>query len=169
MFDCWIFCYRYQFNPIHFQLPVVSVILLKALTNLPHSDYTMCKCLIDSLHVSVNDLLVWNRWISDVLISVFAFTFMLLEYWMFRKIVCCNYWTVVVGWRSTASNWCACWYAWNVPVSAVLGVLLITAYFVHFSCIFLNLLLLNFHIVIMISIWKCDHITDVLQLVSFLS
>lgn len=46
----------YQFNPVHFQLPVVSVILLKALTNLPHSDYTMCKCLIDSLHLDEDPL-----------------------------------------------------------------------------------------------------------------
>lgn len=135
------FCYRYQFNPVHFQLPVVSVILLKALTNLPHSDYTMCKCLIDSLHVSVNILLVWDWWISAVLISTLAFTCML--YWVFIKIVYCKLWTVVVGWRSITTNWCACWYAWNVSVSAVLGTLLITAYFVHFSFVFLSLLLLN--------------------------
>jgi translation initiation factor 3 subunit K len=40
----------YQFNPTYFQLQVVSMILLKALTNLPHTDYTMCKCLVDVVH-----------------------------------------------------------------------------------------------------------------------
>jgi len=37
----------YQFNPMFFQMPVASQILLKALTNLPHTDFTLCKCLID--------------------------------------------------------------------------------------------------------------------------
>lgn len=37
----------YQFNPVMFQLPIASRILLKALTNLPHTDFTLCKCLID--------------------------------------------------------------------------------------------------------------------------
>jgi len=38
----------YQFNPMHFQITVASQILLKALTNLPHTDFTLCKCLIDA-------------------------------------------------------------------------------------------------------------------------
>jgi len=38
----------YQFNPVYYQPLTVSLILLKALTNLPHSDFTMCKCLIDA-------------------------------------------------------------------------------------------------------------------------
>ncbi|KAJ8044542.1 Eukaryotic translation initiation factor 3 subunit K [Holothuria leucospilota] len=37
----------YQLNPMHFKKPVTALILLKALTNLPHSDFTLCKCLID--------------------------------------------------------------------------------------------------------------------------
>jgi translation initiation factor 3 subunit K len=37
----------YQFNPMFFQMTVTSQILLKALTNLPHTDFTLCKCLID--------------------------------------------------------------------------------------------------------------------------
>jgi len=37
----------YQFNPMFFQITVTSQILLKALTNLPHTDFTLCKCLID--------------------------------------------------------------------------------------------------------------------------
>lgn len=38
----------YQFNPVHYQSDTVSLILLKALSNLPHTDFTMCKCLIDA-------------------------------------------------------------------------------------------------------------------------
>jgi len=38
----------YQFNPAYFQATVTGQILLKALTNLPHNDFTLCKCLIDS-------------------------------------------------------------------------------------------------------------------------
>lgn len=38
----------YQFNPMFFQMPIVVQILLKALTNLPHTDFTLCKCLIDA-------------------------------------------------------------------------------------------------------------------------
>ncbi|KAK3093673.1 hypothetical protein FSP39_018794 [Pinctada imbricata] len=38
----------YQFNPMHFQTTVACQILLKALTNLPHTDFTLCKCLIDA-------------------------------------------------------------------------------------------------------------------------
>lgn len=37
----------YQFNPQCFRPDVVVNILLKALTNLPHTDFILCKCLID--------------------------------------------------------------------------------------------------------------------------
>ncbi|XP_072464473.1 eukaryotic translation initiation factor 3 subunit K [Notamacropus eugenii] len=37
----------YQFNPAFFQTTVTAQILLKALTNLPHTDFTLCKCMID--------------------------------------------------------------------------------------------------------------------------
>jgi len=37
----------YQFNPTYFQTKVVEDVLLKALTNLPHTDFVLCKCLID--------------------------------------------------------------------------------------------------------------------------
>ena len=37
----------YQFNPHCFRADVVVNILLKALTNLPHTDFVVCKCLID--------------------------------------------------------------------------------------------------------------------------
>uniref|UniRef100_A0A674NVM4 Eukaryotic translation initiation factor 3 subunit K n=1 Tax=Takifugu rubripes TaxID=31033 RepID=A0A674NVM4_TAKRU len=40
----------YQFNPAYFQTAVTSQILLKALTNLPHTDFTLCKCMIDQTH-----------------------------------------------------------------------------------------------------------------------
>uniref|UniRef100_A0A8B9HCL1 Eukaryotic translation initiation factor 3, subunit K n=1 Tax=Astyanax mexicanus TaxID=7994 RepID=A0A8B9HCL1_ASTMX len=41
---------RYQFNPAYFQTSVTAQILLKALTNLPHTDFTLCKCMIDQPH-----------------------------------------------------------------------------------------------------------------------
>uniref|UniRef100_A0A3B1KBB6 Eukaryotic translation initiation factor 3 subunit K n=1 Tax=Astyanax mexicanus TaxID=7994 RepID=A0A3B1KBB6_ASTMX len=40
----------YQFNPAYFQTSVTAQILLKALTNLPHTDFTLCKCMIDQPH-----------------------------------------------------------------------------------------------------------------------
>ncbi|XP_057256331.1 eukaryotic translation initiation factor 3 subunit K, partial [Pezoporus wallicus] len=42
----------YQFNPAFFQSAVTAQILLKALTNLPHTDFTLCKCMIDAARVS---------------------------------------------------------------------------------------------------------------------
>merc|ERR1712080_448129 len=36
----------YQFNPTHNNMAVVVQILLKALTNLPHTDFVLCKCLL---------------------------------------------------------------------------------------------------------------------------
>lgn len=39
----------YQFNPGYYQTNVTAQILLKALTNLPHTDFTLCKCLIDAV------------------------------------------------------------------------------------------------------------------------
>ncbi|XP_011439558.1 eukaryotic translation initiation factor 3 subunit K-like [Crassostrea angulata] len=39
----------YQFNPMHYQTTVACQILLKALTNMPHTDFTLCKCLIDAV------------------------------------------------------------------------------------------------------------------------
>jgi translation initiation factor 3 subunit K len=37
----------YQFNPVFFQEEISAKILLKALTNFPNTDFTLCKCLID--------------------------------------------------------------------------------------------------------------------------
>ncbi|CAH1104935.1 unnamed protein product [Psylliodes chrysocephalus] len=36
----------YQFNPLSFNVEVTCQILLKALTNLPHTDFILCKCLL---------------------------------------------------------------------------------------------------------------------------
>jgi len=47
------FIYRYQFNPMYYQTTVAGQVLLKALTNLPHTDFTLCKCLIDLNKVSI--------------------------------------------------------------------------------------------------------------------
>ncbi|XP_046567084.1 eukaryotic translation initiation factor 3 subunit K-like [Haliotis rubra] len=38
----------YQFNPGYYQTEMTALILLKALTNLPHTDFMLCKCLIDT-------------------------------------------------------------------------------------------------------------------------
>ncbi|KAL5008788.1 hypothetical protein ScPMuIL_014369 [Solemya velum] len=47
----------YQFNPTHFQSNVAAQILAKALTNLPHTDFTLCKCLINSEKHDVSPIL----------------------------------------------------------------------------------------------------------------
>lgn len=36
----------YQFNPEKFNPDITCQILLKALTNFPHTDFTLCKCLL---------------------------------------------------------------------------------------------------------------------------
>jgi len=41
----------YQFNPSSARTEVIAQILLKALTNLPHTDFVLCKCLIDTNHL----------------------------------------------------------------------------------------------------------------------
>jgi len=41
----------YQFNPAYYQTSVTTQILLKALTNLPHTDFVLCKCLLDQSHL----------------------------------------------------------------------------------------------------------------------
>eukprot|EP00057_Strongylocentrotus_purpuratus_P001697 XP_001200835.2 PREDICTED: eukaryotic translation initiation factor 3 subunit K [Strongylocentrotus purpuratus] len=42
----------YQLNPSHFKMPIAALIFLKAMTNLPHTDIILCKCLLDSDVVS---------------------------------------------------------------------------------------------------------------------
>jgi len=46
----------YQFNPSFYQTNVVTQILLKALTNLPHTDFVLCKCLIDQVHLEEDSI-----------------------------------------------------------------------------------------------------------------
>ncbi|KAG8180725.1 hypothetical protein JTE90_004684 [Oedothorax gibbosus] len=46
----------YQFNPTYYVTNVVSLILLKALTNLPHADFVLCKCLIEKDHLEKKDI-----------------------------------------------------------------------------------------------------------------
>lgn len=46
----------YQFNPTYVNKVVIMQILLKALTNLPHTDFILCKCLIDSAKQESDDL-----------------------------------------------------------------------------------------------------------------
>ncbi|KAF6034263.1 hypothetical protein EB796_007430 [Bugula neritina] len=41
----------YQFNPSYYQTPVTMRILLKALTNLPHTDFILCKSLLDGARI----------------------------------------------------------------------------------------------------------------------
>ncbi|KAG1656994.1 Eukaryotic translation initiation factor 3 subunit K [Nymphon striatum] len=45
----------YQFNPTCYQSKTTAQILLKALTNLPHTDFVLCKCLIDHTRNELNE------------------------------------------------------------------------------------------------------------------
>lgn len=42
----------YQFNPHRYNSNITCQILLKALTNFPHTDFVLCKCLLSEKHVS---------------------------------------------------------------------------------------------------------------------
>lgn len=42
----------YQFNPHSFNIDITCQILLKALTNLPNTDFILCKCLLTDKQVS---------------------------------------------------------------------------------------------------------------------
>ena len=41
----------YQFNPHLYKVDITCLILLKALTNLPHTDFVLCKCLLTKAQV----------------------------------------------------------------------------------------------------------------------
>jgi len=47
----------YQFNPQYLDMTVVCKILMKALTNLPHTDFVLCKCLLSSTCLSEKSIL----------------------------------------------------------------------------------------------------------------
>lgn len=51
----------YQFNPGMFQAQVVEKILLKALTNLPHPDFILCKCLIEPTKLDSGNIQTINE------------------------------------------------------------------------------------------------------------
>ena len=56
----------YQFNPTYFSLPTVAQILLKALTNLPHSDFMQCKSLLSQENLE-QVVIVNIQYLSDLL------------------------------------------------------------------------------------------------------
>lgn len=56
----------YQFNPGYYQTNVTAQILMKALTNLPHTDFTLCKCLIDTVRQTEEPVLSVMR-LADML------------------------------------------------------------------------------------------------------
>lgn len=46
----------YQFNPYCFKLNVTVQILLKALTNFPHTDFILCKCLLNEKQLAMEPI-----------------------------------------------------------------------------------------------------------------
>lgn len=46
----------YQFNPGTYKTKIACLILLKALTNLPHTDFVLCKCLLQQEQVTLTHL-----------------------------------------------------------------------------------------------------------------
>jgi len=46
----------YQFNPTSYQNSVACMILMKALTNLPHTDFVLCKCLLGQDQMEHEDI-----------------------------------------------------------------------------------------------------------------
>ncbi|KAK9891664.1 hypothetical protein WA026_015631 [Henosepilachna vigintioctopunctata] len=55
----------YQFNPHLFNEDITCQILLKALTNLPHTDFIMCKCLLNETQMS--DEIIQIIYLADIL------------------------------------------------------------------------------------------------------
>lgn len=52
----------YQFNPEKFNPDITCQILLKALTNFPHTDFTLCKCLLlESVVSGLRAFFLWFR------------------------------------------------------------------------------------------------------------
>jgi translation initiation factor 3 subunit K len=56
----------YQFNPQYFSLPITAQILLKALTNLPDSDFIQCKSLLNQENLD-EGIIVNIQFLSDLL------------------------------------------------------------------------------------------------------
>jgi len=53
----------YQLNPPRFNMDITCQILLKALTNLPHTDFVLCKCLLSEKLVSLMPKMILNEYI----------------------------------------------------------------------------------------------------------
>lgn len=56
----------YQFNPEKFNADITCQILLKALTNFPHTDFTLCKCLLLESVVSFIYFIINGNFINTV-------------------------------------------------------------------------------------------------------
>lgn len=56
----------YQLNPHHFNVEITCQILLKALTNLPHTDFVLCKCLLNESIMQEN-LINKIMYLGDIL------------------------------------------------------------------------------------------------------
>lgn len=54
----------YQLNPHRFNMDITCQILLKALTNLPHTDFVLCKCLLSERIVSFSFYMFNNIFIN---------------------------------------------------------------------------------------------------------
>lgn len=56
----------YQFNPKYLNLEITYLILLKALTNFPHTDFTLCKCLLLPAQMK-DDTVIEIIFLADIL------------------------------------------------------------------------------------------------------
>ncbi|GAB1291832.1 Eukaryotic translation initiation factor 3 subunit K [Apodemus speciosus] len=82
----------YQFNPAFFQTTVTAQILLKALTNLPHTDFTLCKCMIDQQALDENmDLLEGITGFEDsvrkFICHVVGITYQHIDRWLLAEML----------------------------------------------------------------------------------
>jgi len=49
----------FQFTPSDYNVDTTCLILLKALTNLPHADFVLCKCLLTEAQVQSNFIILY--------------------------------------------------------------------------------------------------------------
>merc|ERR1711981_137606 len=66
----------YQFNPQQMNMPYVEMVLLKALTNLPHSDFSLCKSLLTVDVLEADQTIKTITYLADLLE-----TCMFKEFW----------------------------------------------------------------------------------------
>ncbi|EEC14082.1 conserved hypothetical protein [Ixodes scapularis] len=79
----------YQFNPSNFKHDVVATILLKALTNLPHTDFVLCKCLIDQDRLSDPNITLALK--LHYLLEMFVCYVVSMTYQNIDKVLLCNF------------------------------------------------------------------------------